>query len=140
MEGESAQKIAETNSHYKFFWKRDDSVSRGVGVLIAEKCIDNVISVVRHSTRLIMLRLLCGKSIINFACVYAPQPGLFVDEKDCFYEQQLFSVAPSETLVILVTLMFMLVSKAKIAVGIMVGWLWNKESGRNENTRSLCCY
>ena len=100
MEGESAQKIAETNSHYKFFWKRDDSVSRGVGVLIAEKCIDNVILVVRHSTRLIMLRLLCGKSIINFVCVYAPQPGLFVDEKDCFYEQ----------------------------------------SGRNENTRSLCCY
>ena len=53
--GESAQKIAGRNSYYKFFWKRDDSSSGGVGVLVARKWIDNVVSEVRHSTRLIML-------------------------------------------------------------------------------------
>ena len=86
-----------------FFWKGEDSGSGGVGVLVARKWIDNVISVVRHSTRLIMLQLLCGKSIINFVCVYDPQPGLSAEEKYCFYEQLLVlvtSVAPSETLVI----------------------------------------
>ena len=101
--GKSARKIAGRNSSYKFFWKEDDSGSGCVGVLVAGKWVDNVISVVRHSTRLIMLRLLCGKSIINFACVYAPQPGLFAEEKDRFHEQLLVlvtSVASSETLVI----------------------------------------
>ena len=63
--GESAWKIAGRNYYYKFFWKGGDSGSGGVGVLVAGKWIDNVILVVRHSTRLIMLRLLCGKSIIN---------------------------------------------------------------------------
>ena len=68
--------------------------------MVVRKWIDNLILVVRHSTRLIMLRLFCGKSIINFVCVYAPQPGLFAVEKDRYYEQLLIlviSVAPSET-------------------------------------------
>ena len=68
--------------------------------MVAAKWIDNLI---RHSTRLIMLRLLCGKSIINFVCVYTPQPCLSAEEKDRFYEQLLVlvtSVSPSETLVI----------------------------------------
>ena len=55
-------------------------------MLVAEKWVDNVILVVRHNTRLIMLQLLCGKSIINFVCVYAPQSGLPAEEKDRFYE------------------------------------------------------
>ena len=39
----------------------------------------------------------------QLVCVYAPQPGLSAEEKDCFYEQLIVlvtSVAPSETLVI----------------------------------------
>ena len=60
-------------------------------------------SVVRHSTRLIILQFLCGKSIINFVCVYTPQPGHSAKKKDHFYEQLLVlvtSVARSETVVI----------------------------------------
>ena len=101
--GESAQKIAGRNSYYKFFWKGDDSGSGGVGVLVAGKWIDNVVSVVRHSTRLIMLQLLWEKSIINFVCVYAPQPELSAEEKDRFYKQLFVlvtSIVPSETLLI----------------------------------------
>ena len=62
--GGSAWKIEGRNSYYKFFWKRDDSGSGGVGVLVAGKWIDIVILVIRHSTRLIMPWLLCGKSIL----------------------------------------------------------------------------
>ena len=100
---ESARKIAGINSYYKCFWKGDDSGSGGVGVLVAGKSIDNVISVVRRSTRLIMLRLFCGKSIINFVCVYAPQLGPPAEEKYRFYEQLLVlvtSTAPPETILI----------------------------------------
>ena len=74
--GESAQKIAERNYYYKFFWNGNDSDSGGVGVFVAGKWIDTVISVVRHSTRLIMLRLLCGKPIINFVCMLLNQVSL----------------------------------------------------------------
>ena len=82
------------NSYYKFFWKGDDSGIGGVVTLVARKWIDNVIAVIRCSTRLISY--LCYdcfveiKSIINSVCVYAPQPGLSAKEKDCFYEQLLF--------------------------------------------------
>ena len=47
--------------------------------------------------------MLSAKSIINFACVYASQPGFSAKEKNRFYEQLLVlvtSVASSETLVI----------------------------------------
>lgn len=49
-----------------------------------------------------MLRLLCGKSTINFVCVYAPQLGLFPEEKDSFYEQLLVLFTSIAPLVILV--------------------------------------
>ena len=71
-----------------------------------------------------MLRLLCGKSIINFIYVHAHQPGLSTEEKDGFYEQLLVlvtSVAPSKTLVVVVELTVMLVSIAKVSVRMMVG-------------------
>ena len=58
------------------FLKRGDSGSEGVEVLVAGKWIDNVISAVRHSTSLIMLLLLCGKSIINFVCMLLNQFSL----------------------------------------------------------------
>ena len=35
--GESALKIVGKNSYYKFFWKRDDSGSVGLQILVAEK-------------------------------------------------------------------------------------------------------
>ena len=50
--GESAHKTAGRNSYYKFFWMGDDSGKRGVGELVAEKWFDNVITAIRHSTRL----------------------------------------------------------------------------------------
>ena len=101
--GESAQKMSGRNSYNQFSQKGNDSGCGGVGVLVAGKWIDNVTSVVRHSTRLIMLQLLCGKPTINFVCVYAPQPGLYPEEKDNFYEQLLVlftSIAPLEIIVI----------------------------------------
>lgn len=42
------------------------------------------ISIVRHSTRLIMLRLLSGKSIITIIFAYSPQQGLSADKKNTF--------------------------------------------------------
>ena len=77
--GGSAWKIEGRNSYYKFFWKGDDSGSGGVGVLVAGKWIDIVILVVRHSTRLIMPWLFCGKSTL-FVCMFLNQVSLLKKE------------------------------------------------------------
>ena len=102
MEGcESPRKIAGKSSYSKFFWKKNDSGSGGVGVLVAGKWIDKIILVVRHSTKFYYAMITLRK-INNQLCVCAPQPGLYGEEKDCFYEQLLIiviSIASSETLV-----------------------------------------
>ena len=72
-------------------------------------------------------------------CVYAPYPGLSTEEKDRFYEQLLVlanSVVPSETLV-------MAGDFNSHASQDSQGLSWHHGGcgyGRNENTRSLCCY
>ena len=101
--GRSARKIQGKDSVYKFFWCGDQSGYGGVGVLIAEKWIDNVISVARHNHRCIQIRFLVGTVIVNTICCYAPQTGLTTEEKDEFYEQVMSviaSVPDEETLIL----------------------------------------
>ena len=62
--------------------------------MLAQKWINNVISVKRYDHRCLQLRFLVGTVIVNVICCYAPQSGLSVDEKDTFYER-LFSVVAS---------------------------------------------
>ena len=92
--GGSARKIQGRDSTYKFFWCGSDSSGfGGVGIMLAEKWIDAVISVDRHNHRCLQLRLQIGTVIMNFICCYAPQTGLSSDEKDTFYDQVLSLVA-----------------------------------------------
>ena len=101
--GGSARKIQGKDSVYKFFWCGNQSGHGGVGVLIAEKWIDNVLSVVRHNHRCIQIRFLVGTVIVNTICCYAPQTGLPTEEKDEFYDQVMSviaSVPDDETLVL----------------------------------------
>ena len=54
--GASAREIAGKSSYYKIYLKGEDFGSGDVGELVAGKWVDKVISVVRHSTRLIILQ------------------------------------------------------------------------------------
>ena len=87
--GDSARKLSGKDSHFKFFWKGDISGYGGVGVLIKDKWSESVLSVVRMNSRIIMLKTLIEKTLLNVICVYAPQTGLSNQEKDTFYEQLL---------------------------------------------------
>ena len=91
--GGSARKIEGKNSFYKFFWSGDKSGLGGVGIMIAEKWIEDVISVTCINHRCIQLRLLIGTVIVNTVCCYAPQSGLPVEEKDDFYDQVVSVIA-----------------------------------------------
>lgn len=62
--GESARKIFKFFK-FKFFWRRDNYASESIAVLVANEWIEKVILIVRHSIRLMMLQLLCRKSIVT---------------------------------------------------------------------------
>ena len=61
--------------------------------MLAEKWVNNIISVKRYDHRCLQLRFLVGTTILNVIC-YAPQSGFSAEEKDTFYER-LFSVVAS---------------------------------------------
>ena len=92
--GGSACLIKGKNTIYKFFWCGDQSGFGDVGIMLAQKWINNVIFVKRYDHRCLQLRFLVGTVIVNVICCHAPQSVLPVDEKDTFYER-LFSVVAS---------------------------------------------
>ena len=91
--GGSARKIEGKDSFYKFFWCGDQTGFEGVGIMVAEKWIADVISVTRHNHRCIQLRFLVGTVTVNIICCYAPQSGLSTGEKDDFYDQVMSLIA-----------------------------------------------
>ena len=91
--GCSVRLIKAKDFTYKFIWSGDSSGFQGVGILIEKKWIDKIISVVRVDHRIIHIRILIGKLIINIFSVYAPQTGLSTEEKDSFYTNLLTHVS-----------------------------------------------
>ncbi|XP_066927938.1 uncharacterized protein, partial [Clytia hemisphaerica] len=88
---------------YKFFCCGDDTGYGGVGILLEEALIKNVISVERINSRIMYIRIMIEKSIIRFFSVYAPQTGLPEPEKDKFYNDLLAQTAiiPAEGFLII---------------------------------------
>ena len=92
--GGSSRQIKGKDSIYKLFWCGDQSGFRGIGIMLAQKWVNNVLSVKRYDNRCLQLRFLIGTIVINVICCYAPQSGLPVEEKDTFYER-IFSIVAS---------------------------------------------
>ena len=71
----------------KFFWCGDQSGFGGVGIILAEKWVNNVILVKRNVHRCLQLRFKVGTTILSVICCYALQSYLSAEEKDTFYER-----------------------------------------------------
>ena len=71
---------------YKFFWQGYNKGIAGIGVFIAERWIDSVDDVVRVNERIMYVKLVIGKQIVNIVSAYAPQVGLGAGEKDDFWD------------------------------------------------------
>ena len=65
----------------------------GVGVMLAEKWIEYVLSVKRLNHRCMQIRFLVGAVIVNVISCYAPQASFSAEEKDEFYEQMISLVS-----------------------------------------------
>ena len=90
------------DSAYKIFWSGNPQGTNGVGILLAKKWTDNVFEVQRLNDRIILLKLIIGKSVYTFISVYAPHTGRPDSERDRFYDQLnsvIAKVPPSEVLI-----------------------------------------
>ena len=54
----------------------------GVGILVEQRWIEKVLEVKRISERIITLRVIVGKTVLNLISVYAPQVGRELEEKE----------------------------------------------------------
>ena len=78
--GEGARKLGD----YKFFWMGSEKGIHGVGMLVADRWVEKVLEVKRVSERLLLLRVIVGKSVLNLLSIYAPQVGRPMEEKEEF--------------------------------------------------------
>ena len=75
-----------TGGKYKLFWKGCSEGVSGVGVIVSEEFIDKVVEVTRVNERLMMVKLIVGKCLMNVVAAYASQTGRGQGEKDNFWE------------------------------------------------------
>ena len=68
----------------KFFWKGFDSGYAGVGVIMSERWISQVIEVQRVRKKIIVLRVAVGKLVMDVISAYALQVNLSMEEKGDF--------------------------------------------------------
>jgi len=58
--------------------------SDGVGIFVAEKWVDSVVKVERHSERVLILKMVLDNRLLNVLTVYAPHSGKPEEEKSIF--------------------------------------------------------
>ena len=83
---EIARMLGDNGRRYKFFWQGCNKRTAGVGMFIAKRWNDSVVNVVRVNERIMYVKLVIGKQIVNIVSVYAPQVGLSSEEKDDFWD------------------------------------------------------
>ena len=73
------------NSRYKFFWKGNREGLGGVGLMVAEKRVEDVVEVKRWSDRVMHVKMVVGKEVVCVVSAYAPQVGRAEEEKEAFW-------------------------------------------------------
>ncbi|XP_076957404.1 uncharacterized protein LOC143632872 [Bidens hawaiensis] len=76
---------AECNG-YKLWYSWSDGARNGVGFLVSKELHSNVVDVIKHNDRIMMLRLVLGLAVVVVVCAYAPHIGLGDQEKKEFWD------------------------------------------------------
>ena len=84
--GASVRLVEGKDSRYNLFWVGNDKDMGGAIILLAEKWVEAIFDVKLVSDRIMIIKLVVGKSIVTVLLVYAPQTGLDDSAKDQFYE------------------------------------------------------
>ena len=84
--GASARLVEGKDSTYKMFWVVNDKGMGGVRILLVEKLVEAIFDVKHVSDRIMLIKLVVGKSVMTVLLVNAPQAGLNDTVKDLFYK------------------------------------------------------
>ena len=68
--GECARMFCANGRRYKSFWQSCNKGTAGVGVFIAERWIDSAVNVARVNERIMYVKLVNGKQIVNIDSAY----------------------------------------------------------------------
>ncbi|ESN90771.1 hypothetical protein HELRODRAFT_182599 [Helobdella robusta] len=83
--GEGTRFVGAKGGRYKLWWKGDDGTG-GVGVMVREELLEQVLEVRRRSNGVIVVVMVFGKVIVRVISGYAPQQSRKEEEKDRFYD------------------------------------------------------
>jgi len=91
------------DKRYKLFWMGGKERSDVVGIFVAEKWLDSIVSIERHSERVLILKTVLDSGILNFLTVYAAHSGKPEEEKESFWNElfHLMSCIPQNEMVVL---------------------------------------
>ena len=82
--GSGCRSFGAIGKRYKLFWMGSKAKTDGVGIFVAEKWVDSVVSVEKHSERVLVLKMVLGDCLLNVFTVYAPPSGKPDEEKESF--------------------------------------------------------
>lgn len=85
--GKGVRVVVGKDTRYKYIWSGNSEGSGGVAIMLAEKWWDKIFEVQPVSDRIVGVRMVIGKVVSSFICVYAPQVGLSMQTKDHFYDK-----------------------------------------------------
>ena len=75
-----------TGKRYKL-WMGSKAKTEGVGIFVAEKWVDSVVSVETHSERILVLKMVLGDRLLNVFTVHAPHSAKPDEERECFWNE-----------------------------------------------------
>jgi len=87
----------------KLFLVRGMERSGGVGIFVTEKWVDSVMSVERHSKRVLILKMVLDSGLLNVLMVNIPYSWKLEEEKESFWNEffHLVSCIPQNEMVML---------------------------------------
>ena len=82
----------------------DEERSDGVVIFVAEKLVESVVRVERHSKRVLILKIVLDNGLLNVLMVYAPHSAKVEEEKENFWNEvfHLVSCIPQKEMVVFV--------------------------------------
>ena len=101
--GEGGIVFGEGEEGYKFLWMGEKDKRGGVGILIKEELMNDIVEVKRISARIIKIKLVLEGNLIHVISAYAPQGGKTQEEKEEFWgmmDDSIGNIPENEILVI----------------------------------------
>ncbi len=86
--GEGCKTLGDGEQRYKLWWAGEKKGARGgVGILVREEFVQNVMEIRRITPRIIAIKIVIGGKLFHILSVYAPQSGRPEEEKEEFWEK-----------------------------------------------------